>query len=321
LLVVSITNAGVVSDNAESTVELRSTALARFYGFNYTQLDEESDFDAVPTLPTGTKFTSASATDTPVGTHAPGDMATGSSSLTALFGSTDVFNFQVSGSATAANAHNGAGFPADGEVVVRSQISFYTKPQLVPNEVFAGKLYLPALPAVPEGVTLRLKLEQLNCCPTTADYTAPHAAETIDMFYGYGYLLSLTLSIVAPFGDDASLDFNFPVEAGPVLPGDYNGNRVVDAADYVLWRNTEGQFGSALAADGSGPTVGVPDGAVNQLDYNFWRSHFGQAPSGASAGQQRTRTQVPEPGIALSLVTMAMVLNCFRRTNRTATNL
>ncbi len=57
--------------------------------------------------------------------------------------------------------------------------------------------------------------------------------------------------------------------AGPALP-DYNDNGVVDAADYALWRNTRGQTGAGLAADGNN------DGTVNQLDYDLWRSKLRQ---------------------------------------------
>jgi hypothetical protein len=36
------------------------------------------------------------------------------------------------------------------------------------------------------------------------------------------------------------------------LPGDYNENGTVDAADYTLWCNTLGQSGAGLSADGNG---------------------------------------------------------------------
>ena len=36
----------------------------------------------------------------------------------------------------------------------------------------------------------------------------------------------------------------------PTLTGDYNGNGVVDAADYTIWRDTLGQMGADLPADG-----------------------------------------------------------------------
>ena len=51
---------------------------------------------------------------------------------------------------------------------------------------------------------------------------------------------------------------------------DYNDNGVVDAADYVLWRNANGPTAAGLAADGNN------DGIVNQADYDLWRSHFGE---------------------------------------------
>ncbi len=65
-----------------------------------------------------------------------------------------------------------------------------------------------------------------------------------------------------------------------VLPGDYNGNRTVDAADYTVWRNSLGRSDLMpySGADGSG------NGIVGPEDYDVWKSHFGQtlpAPSGS----------------------------------------
>ena len=61
----------------------------------------------------------------------------------------------------------------------------------------------------------------------------------------------------------------------PELPGDYNQNGVVDAADYVLWRKNPAGFG------------GDPAG------YNDWRDNFG-AMSGSGSGSL-SRGAVPEP--------------------------
>lgn len=58
------------------------------------------------------------------------------------------------------------------------------------------------------------------------------------------------------------------------LPGDYNLNGEVDAADYAVWRFTLNST-TDLRADGSGPTTGVPNGVVDQFDYTFWRANFG----------------------------------------------
>ncbi|MFO0792117.1 MAG: dockerin type I domain-containing protein [Pirellulales bacterium] len=55
-----------------------------------------------------------------------------------------------------------------------------------------------------------------------------------------------------------------------VLPGDFNRNGVVDAADYVLWREQQNQMGAGLAADANG------DQTVNEIDYGIWRAHFGE---------------------------------------------
>jgi hypothetical protein len=67
------------------------------------------------------------------------------------------------------------------------------------------------------------------------------------------------------------------------LPGDYNGNGAVDAADYVLFRQ-----GGPLANE-----VDTP-GTVNAADYDEWRSRFGNPGSGAAAGLN-DQSAVPEP--------------------------
>ncbi|TWT87145.1 hypothetical protein Mal64_26800 [Pseudobythopirellula maris] len=78
----------------------------------------------------------------------------------------------------------------------------------------------------------------------------------------------------------------------PALAGDYNGNGVVDAADFTVWRDLRGSAGFGLAADGDG------DGVVDDDDYQLWIAHFGQSlPLGANP------TQAPEPrGLWLAIV-------------------
>lgn len=65
----------------------------------------------------------------------------------------------------------------------------------------------------------------------------------------------------------------------PQLPGDYNLDHTVNAADYVLWRKNSGSGVAVVygGADGNG------DGKVGAEDYTVWRSHFGQT-SGSGAG-------------------------------------
>jgi hypothetical protein len=72
--------------------------------------------------------------------------------------------------------------------------------------------------------------------------------------------------------------FEVQTATGPSLPGDYNKNQAVDAADYVVWRKTLGTFAVNLyaGADGDG------NGRIETQDYNLWRARFG-AIGGAAA--------------------------------------
>jgi arylsulfatase A-like enzyme len=57
----------------------------------------------------------------------------------------------------------------------------------------------------------------------------------------------------------------------PVIPGDFNVDGTVDAADYVLWRFEVSQTPVAqLTADSNG------DGIVDDSDYQVWRRNFGR---------------------------------------------
>jgi hypothetical protein len=70
--------------------------------------------------------------------------------------------------------------------------------------------------------------------------------------------------------------------------GDYNGDGIVDAADYVVWRKSDG----------------------TQTGYATWRSHFGQS-LGSSSGANAS-TAIPEPA-TLVLFMFAGVGSCVRR--------
>jgi hypothetical protein len=65
------------------------------------------------------------------------------------------------------------------------------------------------------------------------------------------------------------------------VQGDYNGNGVVDAADYVLWRN-----GGPLQNEVDAP------GTVNANDYTEWKARFGKS---SGAGSSLSGGAVPEP--------------------------
>jgi hypothetical protein len=86
------------------------------------------------------------------------------------------------------------------------------------------------------------------------------------------------------------------VSAG--VPGDYNNNGVVDAADYVVWRKNNNTAATL-------PNDSTP-GMVDNSDYTVWRSHFGQT-AGAGSGLGVAIGAVPEPA-AWMLVSIAFAV-------------
>ena len=90
---------------------------------------------------------------------------------------------------------------------------------------------------------------------------------------------------------------------------DYNDNGIVDAADYVIWRKTNGL---PAVPPGSGAD-GNSDGTINQLDYDLWRSHYGNPfGSGSSTGGSLSTTGIPEPasGVLVGFVALLAVARC-----------
>jgi hypothetical protein len=101
----------------------------------------------------------------------------------------------------------------------------------------------------------------------------------------------------------ADYEFEFQLSSLPLLPGDYNGNHVVDADDYLVWRKTLGST-TDLRADGNG------DGMITQADYTYWRQHFGNV-LGAGAGS--LVSTIPEPSALLLLCAAAYICPAFVR--------
>jgi hypothetical protein len=93
-----------------------------------------------------------------------------------------------------------------------------------------------------------------------------------------------------------------------VAPGDYNLDGLVDASDYLVWRNTVGSM-SNLAADGNG------DGKVDQDDYVVWRGNFGRSSPAAaqSAARGGSLGTVPEPSTLMFCVFAGLGLLSHRR--------
>lgn len=93
-------------------------------------------------------------------------------------------------------------------------------------------------------------------------------------------------------GDDVGSPGTFIPLADTGLTGDYNGDGVVNAADYTIWRDNLGAMvASGTGADGSG------NGTVDQADYDEWRSNFGEMALGSGGG-----AAVPEPASVVLLL-------------------
>ena len=87
------------------------------------------------------------------------------------------------------------------------------------------------------------------------------------------------------------------------IAGDYNNNGVVDAADYVVWRNA--------GATDTLPNDSTP-GAVDSTDYATWKANFGKTPG---SGVELSGSAVPEPaGVMLAIFALLLPACIGRRT-------
>ncbi len=78
------------------------------------------------------------------------------------------------------------------------------------------------------------------------------------------------------------------------LPGDFNLDGSVDAADYTVYRDNLGQSDSALNGNGTG------SGTVSSADYDLWVANYGTSSSTSVS------TSVPEPSSLVSIVLLAI---------------
>jgi hypothetical protein len=81
------------------------------------------------------------------------------------------------------------------------------------------------------------------------------------------------------------------VQVNTVQMGDFNADGIVNTADYVVWRKTDG----------------------TQAGYNIWRAHFGQSVGAGSAANMNAA--VPEP--VTSMMLLIATVSMFERRRRT----
>jgi hypothetical protein len=86
-----------------------------------------------------------------------------------------------------------------------------------------------------------------------------------------------------------------------IMPGDYNQDDAVNAADYVLWRKTLGQdVARGTGADGDG------NGTIEAADLAVWQAEYGTTRSGSGGA-------VPEPTTGSILLMLSVWLLVQRR--------
>jgi hypothetical protein len=90
------------------------------------------------------------------------------------------------------------------------------------------------------------------------------------------------------------------------MPGDFNGDGIVSAADYITWRNHQG---TAFPLANRDPQA---TGNIGPADFDFWRANFGRT---VASTAELAGGQVPEPaGIALAIGVLAGLV--WRRRDR-----
>ncbi|MCC7473971.1 MAG: S8 family serine peptidase [Pirellulales bacterium] len=104
-------------------------------------------------------------------------------------------------------------------------------------------------------------------------------------------------------GQDYAVAWWADFVASGTTMGDYNGDHVVDATDYTVWRGVYGNSVTAgTGADGNG------NGVIDAADYVIWRDHLGQmVGSGSTAA-------IPEPSCLALLTVVGVLAACKRRT-------
>jgi hypothetical protein len=141
--------------------------------------------------------------------------------------------------------------------------------------------------------------------------SATEVPDRIDIIYSYPNRITPTQALNLGYdANDGNTDIavaNFPsdhravvaeFDLRTVLPGDYNINGVVDAADYSLWRDEVGS--STVLANVTTP------GSVLPADYDRWANNFGATAATVSG------MTIPEP-TALVVAGLALLNVLLRR--------
>jgi hypothetical protein len=191
-------------------------------------------------------------------------------------------------------------------------MSVYSTSGGVPNAVVATASLPPA--AVP-GLQSFVSFDVSSFQVTVSSTDVLAFALKKDGFDGGPYIMPFMLNNSYPAGSSYrrtlsdppgpwiiqdNRDYGFKTyvvtEVTSMLPGDYNQNGAIDAADYTVWRDLFLVDDAILPND---PTPGV----IDEGDYAYWKTHFGESLDQPGGG---ATLPVPEP----SQFTLALLGFC-----------
>jgi hypothetical protein len=138
-------------------------------------------------------------------------------------------------------------------------------------------------------------------CTTENDPSVDRCGDAMGSYSVAGNLVTLTLPIDFLIGGGSpEVRFTGTLTAThslvEPLTGDYNENGVVDAADYVVWRENVGTT-NELPNDDIGGTIGPNH-------YSQWKANFGDSANGTALGNA-----VPEPATWTLVLFSLLVLH------------
>ncbi len=113
-----------------------------------------------------------------------------------------------------------------------------------------------------------------------------------------------SVDFAAQFDDGRGMAIAVNSTIPGAVPGDYNADGLVNAADYTRWRD---QLGQSVTLLNENPAATTP-GLVDQEDYDYWKSQFS-----AISGRSSTAS-VPEPVSWLLVLCAMAVLGISRST-------
>jgi hypothetical protein len=191
-----------------------------------------------------------------------------------------------------------------------NDIDYFTFTGLVPGAEFAARTLNPSVPILDTFMGWFDDAGML--IDSNDDYGVAKLSQITGVVPASG-MLTLAVTGFGDFGFEGlhsqAGGYDLLVElAITEIPGNYNGDLKVDAADYTYWRN---RLDQSLTLNGEDPAAETP-GLVDLEDYSYWKLNYGAGMGGAGAAA-RLALPVPEPDARLLAVMVSILAGHCRR--------